>query len=76
MELHGTDMSGTEKAQFGIADNSMAMALSRDAAQRKCNELRRFAKALRGGASQRLRDAMSGIDKQRKCIAKRSEGIA
>nr|DAW22282.1 MAG TPA: hypothetical protein [Caudoviricetes sp.] len=27
-------------AQFGIADNSMAMALPRYVAQRKCNDLR------------------------------------
>nr|DAW19768.1 MAG TPA: hypothetical protein [Caudoviricetes sp.] len=38
--------------------------------------MRRFAGALRGGASQRLRDAMSGIDKQRKGSAEHSEGIA
>jgi hypothetical protein len=44
--------------------------------QRQSETSMRAAKALRGGASQRLRDAMSGIDKQRKCIAKRSEGIA
>jgi hypothetical protein len=44
--------------------------------QKQCNELRRFAGALRGGASQRLRDAMSGIDKQRKGSAEHSEGIA
>nr|DAM22542.1 MAG TPA: hypothetical protein [Caudoviricetes sp.] len=31
---------------------------------------------MRGGASQRLRDAMSGIDKQRKGSTEHSEGIA
>jgi hypothetical protein len=39
-------------------------------------ETQRKAKALRNSASLRLRDAMSGIDKQRKCSAERSEGIA
>lgn len=47
MELHRHDMICSATAQFGIADNSMAMALPRDATQRKCNELRRFAKAWR-----------------------------
>lgn len=58
MELHRHDMIRPATAQFGIADNSMAMALPRDASQRKCNELRRFAKAWKSVEEQGTATAM------------------
>lgn len=58
MELHRPDMICSATAQFGIADNSMAMALPRDAAQRKCNELRRFAKSWKSVEEQGTATAM------------------
>ena len=60
MELHRHDMIRPATAQFGIADNSMAMALPRDEAQRQCNELRRFAKAWKSKEQQRL--CMQGVE--------------
>lgn len=74
MAKQGSDEQWNGKEKIGKA---MAMYARRGFdKQRQSEASTRAAKALRGGASQRLRDAMSGIDKQRKCIAKRSEGIA